>query len=60
MPRRYASSGTVGEDNAKIVNNTTEVHIHGNVYGVDDLHKEIERGVQKANRKLFRKSYSGV
>ena len=59
MPRRYASNnGDV--PNGNTTNNNVEVHIHGNVYGVDDLHKEIERGVNKAQRKLFTKNLSGV
>lgn len=57
-PRRFGGKeAPVGN---KTINNTTEVHIHGPVYGVDDLEKAIDKGVQKANRRLFRSSYSGV
>ena len=58
-PRNYGGNGDVGK---KIVHNhgDTVVNINAPVYGVDDLHKAIEDGVNKANRKLFRNSYSGV
>ena len=60
IPRKYASSKGDMPNMGNTTNNNVEVHIHGNVYGVDDLHKEIERGVNKAQRKLFTKSLSGV
>ena len=53
---RHNTNSNVDYGSSKTVNNTTEVHIHGNVYGVDDLDKKIEQGVNKANRKLFTNS----
>ena len=38
----------------------TVVNINAPVYGVDDLEQAIENGVNKAKRKLLRKSLSGV
>lgn len=57
---RHNTNSKVDYGGSKTINNTTEVHIHGNVYGVDDLDKKIEQGVNKANRKLFTNSMSGV
>ena len=48
-------------DSGKVVHNhgDTIVNINAPVYGVEDLHKAIEDGVNKAKRNLF-KNYSGV
>ena len=59
--KRGSASSKV-PDGAKTTNNHNEVHIHihGDVYGVDDLDSRIDDGANRVARQLFRDSYSGV
>ena len=40
--------------------NEVHIHIHGDVYGVDDLDSRIDEGANRVARQLFRDNYSGV
>ena len=53
-PSKAPNSGDVTN------NNEVHIHIHGDVYGVDDLNEKIEEGAKKVARQLFRNDYSGV
>ncbi len=55
IPRKYASKGSGEKESVKTV--TAELHIHGNVYGIDDLEDKVNRIAEKAARKINRKLY---
>ena len=57
---RRGKKGDVPPTGNTTHNNEVHIHIEGPVYGVDDLHKEIEKGAKKVARGLFKNSYSGV
>ena len=54
---KYDDSFGNTTNNVKYV---TEVHLHGNIYGIDDLDKHIDKAVNKANRKLYANPLTGV
>ena len=58
--RRGEAKQKIGTGDTHYHQGDTVVNVNAPVYGVDDLHRAIEDGVNKANRKLFRNSYSGV
>ena len=59
--KRTGSNGDVPPSNNNSSNhNEVNIHIHGDVYGIDDLNKKIEEGANRVARRLFRNSLSGV
>lgn len=47
-------------NNTKNVTYKSEVHVHGNIYGVEDLQREMDKACERNNKKLFTNSLSGV